>query len=75
METSDNRFEEPFLFMQLDTTTPVGSVLEDSGSPGLKMECAGDEFDLDIEKGWNECAGDNHVTNVDQSEYQILSSR
>ena len=23
------------------------------------MECAGDEFDLDIEKGWNERAGNN----------------
>ena len=25
-----------------------------------ETECAGDEFDLDIEKGgWNECAGNN----------------
>jgi len=23
------------------------------------MECAGDEFDLDNKKGWNECAGNN----------------
>ena len=32
-------------------TTAVGSVLDDSGTNYGEMECAGDEFDLDNEKG------------------------
>ena len=34
-------------------------------------ECAGDEFDLDIEKGWNECAGDEF--DLDKKGRNILS--
>ena len=53
-ETSDDRSEEPRSW-QLDTTA-VGSVLDNSGSLGLTtVKCAGDEFDLDNEKGLNEC--------------------
>ena len=44
------------VFEQFDTA----SVLDDSGSPGLTMvKCAGDEVDLDNEKVWNECAGND----------------
>ena len=32
-------------------TTAVGSVLDDSGTKYGEMKCAGDEFDLDNEKG------------------------
>ena len=35
------------------------SILDDSMTKDGEMECAGYEFDLDIDikKGWNECAG------------------
>ena len=35
------------------------------------MDCAGEEFDLDIEKGWNECAGDEF--DLDKKGRNILS--
>ena len=35
------------------------------------MECAGEEFYLDIEKGWNECAGNDF--NLDEKGRNILS--
>ena len=39
--------------------TAVNSNLHNDAPKHHEIECAGDELDLDNEKGWNECAGND----------------